>query len=60
MSQNAVKIDFIESKTAELLRRAKRTSWFKEIIEDSRKLQAKGYVQDVALAISLNYFDPKY
>lgn len=53
--------DFIETKTAELLARAKRSGFFADVIRDAEFFEADGYAWDVALAISCNYWtwDPR-
>lgn len=49
-------IDWIESKTAGMLLRAKRSRWFKSIIIDAKELHADGYAWDIALAMSCEYW----
>ena len=48
--------DWIEQKTAELLRIAKRSGYFAEVIADAKHFQSEGYVWDVALAIACEYW----
>jgi len=54
--------DFVERKTAELLARAKRSGFFADAIADAEHFHAEGYVWDVALALSVNYWawDPRH
>ena len=49
--------DWIERKTGELLARAKRSPYFREVIEDARYFEARdGYVWDVCLSIACRYW----
>jgi hypothetical protein len=52
-----VRPDWIERKTAELLKRARRSGYFADVIRDAEHFEAQGHVWDVALAISLSYWD---
>lgn len=51
-----LKIDWIEKKTAELLKRANRSRYFQSIIDDAKAFELDGYVWDVALAMSCSYW----
>lgn len=49
--------DWIETKTAELLARAKRSQFFADVIADALHIEKRdALVWDVALAISVNYW----
>jgi hypothetical protein len=54
--QAEIKPDFIERRTAELLKRAKKSGYFMDALQDARRLESDGYVWDVALSISVNYW----
>jgi hypothetical protein len=60
----APRIDWVEQKTAELLKRAKKrdcfgNSWFRAIVEGARTIvELEGYVWDVALAQQVEYYCP--
>ena len=49
--------DWVEIKNAELIARAKRSRWAREIFAEADYFIAKGYATDVALAISLSYWE---
>jgi hypothetical protein len=48
--------DWIETQTAILLQRAKRSGYFANVIADANHFESEGYVWDVALAIACNYW----
>jgi hypothetical protein len=48
--------DWIETKTAELLAAGRRSGYFADMIADAERFEAEGYVWDVALAISAEYW----
>jgi hypothetical protein len=48
--------DYIETKTAQLLAAGHRSGFFTEMIEDAERFEREGYVWDVALAISAEYW----
>jgi len=49
--------DWIERKTAELLARAKRSQFFRDIIQDARYFESHdGYAWDVCLSIACRYW----
>lgn len=48
--------DWIETTTAELLRAAKRSGYFADVIRDAKHFSAEGYAWDVALSIACNYW----
>ena len=48
--------DWIELKTEKLLAAAKRSGFFAHVIEDAKFFEADGYVWDVALAMSCEYW----
>ena len=49
--------DYIEAKTDELLRAARRSRWYKDILGDAEWFHREdGYAWDVALAISCEYW----
>jgi hypothetical protein len=56
MRETATQIDWIEKKTAELLRAANRTGYFADVISDAKDFAADGYSWDVALMMSLEYW----
>jgi hypothetical protein len=52
----SVQIDWIEKTTADLLAKAKRSGYFAHVIEDAICFEKQGYVWDVALKLSCNYW----
>ena len=48
--------DWIERKTASLLLAAKRSGFFRDVISDAEWFAKDGYVWDVALAMSCEYW----
>mgnify|MGYP006928178842 CR=1 FL=1 len=48
--------DWLERKTAELLRAAKRCGYFADVIDDAKLFATDGFTWDVALAKSLEYW----
>lgn len=48
--------DWIERQTAKLLAKAKRSGYFREVIQDAKHFESQGYVWDVALAIACGYW----
>jgi len=48
--------DFIETITAKMLIAAKRSPWFSDIIDDAKHFESDGYVWDVSLKMSCNYW----
>jgi hypothetical protein len=49
-------LDWIETKTAELLAAGRRSGYFADMIADAERFEREGYVWDVALAISAEYW----
>jgi acetyl-CoA carboxylase alpha subunit len=49
--------DWIELKTARLIARAKRSQYARDIFADAKAIHAEGYVMDVALMKSLQYWE---
>ena len=49
--------DWIEIKTEHMIRRAKRSQFAADIFRDAREFHADGYVMDVALMMSLRYWE---
>ena len=49
-------IDWIETKTAQLLAAGKRSGYFAEMIVDAEALEEEGYAWDVCLAKSAAYW----
>ena len=48
--------DWIELKTDELLKLAKRSGFFANVIQDAKWFAADGYVWDVALKMACDYW----
>lgn len=48
--------DWIENKTADLIARARRSKYAKDIFADAAYFRSLGYVDDVALQIAINYW----
>jgi hypothetical protein len=48
--------DWIETKTARLLRKARTCGFFQDVIRDAERFSEDGYVWDVALMLSLRYW----
>lgn len=48
--------DWIEAQTAKLLATAKRSGYFREVIQDAKHFESQGYVWDVALAMACGYW----
>jgi len=51
-----IDIDWIETKTTQLLAAAKRSGFFNDVINDAKEWKAEGYAWDVALAKSSEYW----
>lgn len=49
-------IDWVEKKTAKLLAKAKRSGFFRDVINDAQHFEREGYVWDVALEIACRYW----
>jgi|TARA_R110000868_G_C10780465_1_gene755463 hypothetical protein len=49
-------IDWIETKTSQLLAMAKRSGYFVDVIKDAKHFAAEGYEWDVALAKACTYW----
>lgn len=49
-------MDWVEKKTAELLAKAKRSGFFRDVIDDAKQFEQDGYVWDVALEIACRYW----
>ena len=49
--------DWIEQKTARLIARAKLSQFARDIFADAREFHREGYVMDVALMKSLQYWE---
>ena len=49
-------IDWVETKTAQLLAAGKRSGFFAEMIDDAERFARDGYAWDVALAKSAAYW----
>lgn len=47
---------WVERKTAELLAKAKRSGFFRDVISDAEHFASEGYAWDVALAMSCEYW----
>jgi hypothetical protein len=56
MFEAAAKPDWVELKTARLLAAAKRSGFFRDCIRDAEAFAADGYVWDVALAMSCEFW----
>ena len=48
--------DWIEQKTAQLLRSARASGFFDDCIDDAKHFQEQGYQWDVALAMSCEFW----
>jgi hypothetical protein len=48
--------DWIEAKTERLLRRARASQYWVNILADAKQIEAEGFVFDVALMKSLRYW----
>ena len=53
----SIEKDWVEIKVDEQIRRAKRTGFFMDVIDDARHFQADGYAWDCALELSLRYWE---
>jgi len=54
--ERETKIDWLENKQAALLRAAKRSGYFADVIADAKWIAADGFSWDVALAMSCKYW----
>jgi hypothetical protein len=48
--------DWIELRTEQLLKKAKLSGFFKDVISDAEEFEKQGFVWDVALAMSCEYW----
>lgn len=49
-------VDFIEAVTAAIIRDAKRSPWFSDIISEAKQFASEGYAWDVAMMLSCKYW----